>query len=188
MRNWLWYLIRNSAVLRACSSLFPSNRPEMTRLPANKDAPLLPTRPLQMMRGLMPRFCRLSAASQPAAPPPIIATSAVSVCMAAPSPPKVIMQIRHVSWCNFAPPSAHLSYASGWLRRGDGDESQRCEVGRSEVVPRGCPARQRPCGGQAAAARPFHGRPEDRPARIPADGEAVRPQPEGYHGAARGPG
>ena len=30
--------------------------------PANKDAPLLPTRPLQMMRGLMPRLSRLSAA------------------------------------------------------------------------------------------------------------------------------
>src|SRR5690349_21208447 len=68
MRNWLWYLMRNSAVSRACSSELPSSLPETTRLPANSDAPLFPTRPLQMMSGLMPFFRKGSVAARGSAP------------------------------------------------------------------------------------------------------------------------
>jgi hypothetical protein len=40
-------LDENSAVLRTLSSLLPSAQPEITRLPANSEAPLLPVSPLQ---------------------------------------------------------------------------------------------------------------------------------------------
>jgi hypothetical protein len=54
--------MRNSAVSRAFSSVLPSARPEMTRFPAKMEAPLLPTKPLQITSGTTPWRCRQSAA------------------------------------------------------------------------------------------------------------------------------
>src|SRR5882724_7014558 len=81
MRNWLWYLTRNSAVSRACSLVLPSPRPDTTRFPAKIDAPLLPTRPLHTISDSMPWRFRLSAAVQPAAPPPTTTTSVDRTCI-----------------------------------------------------------------------------------------------------------